>query len=41
VTVDLDLASVDDEVAFNERQMDIQSFGVAGECSCEIGCGDA
>jgi hypothetical protein len=41
VTVNLDLASVDDDVAFNERQMNIQSFGIAGERSCQIGCGDA
>jgi hypothetical protein len=31
--MDLDPASVDDDVALNERQMNIQGFGVAGERS--------
>jgi hypothetical protein len=39
--VNLDLAPVDDDVALNERQMDIQSFGIAGECSGQIGRSDA
>lgn len=39
--MNLDLATVDNDVAFNERQMNIQSFGVAGESSCQISCGDA
>lgn len=41
VTMNLNLAPVDDDVAFNERQMNIQSFRIAGECSCQIVCGDA
>ncbi|BAL06685.1 hypothetical protein BJA01nite_40520 [Bradyrhizobium japonicum] len=41
VTVNFDLVSVDDDISVNERQMNIQSFGVAGEHSCQIGCGDA
>jgi hypothetical protein len=41
VTVNLDPTPVDDDVAFNERQMNIQSFGIAGERSCQIVCGDA
>jgi hypothetical protein len=41
VTVNLDLASVDDDVSFNKRQMDIQNFRIAGECGGKIGYGDA
>ncbi len=41
VTVNLDLASVDDDVTFNKRKMNIQNFGIAGERSCQIGFGDA
>jgi len=41
MTVHFDLASLDDNVAFNKRQMNIQNFGISGERSCQIGCGDA
>lgn len=41
VTVNFDLASVDDDVSFNERQMNVQSFGIAGKRSCQIVCCDA
>jgi hypothetical protein len=41
VTVNLDLASVDDDVAFNERQVNIQNLGVAGERGGQVGRGDA
>jgi hypothetical protein len=35
------LATVDYDAPFDKRQMDVQSFGIASERSCQIGCGDA
>ena len=41
VTMNLDTASVDDNITLDERQVNIQNFGIAGERSCQIRCGNA
>jgi hypothetical protein len=40
VAMDLDRVAVDQNVALDQGQMDVESFGISRQCSCQITSGD-